>query len=38
MPADDPGGVTGDDLDRILAWADAYDAARRTSKDKPDAH
>jgi len=37
MPADDPGGVTGDDLARILAWTDAYDAARRTSTARPDA-
>lgn len=33
MPSDDPGVVTGDDLTRILAWADAYDAAKRASKD-----
>ncbi len=28
MPSDDPGAVTGEDLARILAWAQAYDAAR----------
>ena len=38
MPSDHPGVVTGDDLTRILAWADAYDAAKRASKDNPDAH
>lgn len=27
MPSDTPGAVTGEDLARILAWADAYDAA-----------
>jgi hypothetical protein len=37
MPADDPGGVTGDDLARMLAWANAFDTARRASKDGPDA-
>ena len=31
MPSDDPGVVTGEDLARILAWADAYDAARRAA-------
>jgi hypothetical protein len=30
--------VTGEDLTRILAWADAYDAAKRASKEKSDAH
>ena len=38
MPSDDPRVVTGDDLARILAWADAYDAARQASKEKSDAH
>jgi hypothetical protein len=38
MPSDDPGAVTGEDLTRILAWADAYDAAKRASKEKSDAH
>jgi hypothetical protein len=38
MPSDEPGTVTGDDLTRILAWTDAYDAAKRASKDKSDAH
>ncbi len=38
MPSDDPGVVTGDDLTRMLAWADAYDAAKRASKDKSNAH
>ena len=37
MPSDDPGVVTGDDLTRMLAWADAYDAAKRASKDKSNA-
>ncbi len=37
MPPDNPGAVTGDDLSDILAWADAYDAAKRASKDKADA-
>jgi hypothetical protein len=27
MPSDDPGSVRGDDLERILAWADAFDKA-----------
>jgi mono/diheme cytochrome c family protein len=33
MPADDPGGVSGDDLTRILAWADAYDTAKSAAKE-----
>jgi hypothetical protein len=27
MPKDDPGAVEGDELERILAWADAYEKA-----------
>jgi hypothetical protein len=27
MPSDDPGAVTGEDLAKILAWADAFDRA-----------
>jgi hypothetical protein len=27
MPSDDPGAVKGDDLKRILSWADAFDRA-----------
>jgi hypothetical protein len=28
MPADDRGAVTGGDLEKLLAWADAFDKAR----------
>ena len=28
MPADDRGAVTGEDLEKILAWAEAFDRAR----------
>jgi hypothetical protein len=28
MPADDRGAVSGRDLEKLLAWADAFDAAR----------
>jgi hypothetical protein len=27
MPADDRGGVSGEELEKILAWADAFDQA-----------
>lgn len=32
MPSDAPGAVTGEDLASILAWVDAYDAARGARK------
>jgi hypothetical protein len=38
MPSDDPGIVTGDDLKRILTWADAYDAAKQSRRNNSDAH
>jgi hypothetical protein len=45
MPSDDPGAVTGDDLTKILAWADAFDRARAaktsirsTTKENTHAH
>lgn len=43
MPSDDPGAVTGEDLARILAWADAFENAHPAhgedeTKDKSDAH
>lgn len=42
MPSDDPGVVTGDDLARILAWADAFEhahpARKEEGKQKTDAH
>ena len=41
MPSDDPGSVTGDDLARILAWADVFEHAHPTTegtKEKSDAH
>jgi hypothetical protein len=46
MPSDDPGAVTGEDLTRILAWADAFEHAHpaaqeaktEKTKDKTDAH
>jgi len=36
MPSDDPGAVKGEDLASILAWADAYAAARRARKTEPE--
>lgn len=43
MPSDDPGAVTGDELAKVLAWADAFDRAHprksaNTVKEKPHAH
>ncbi len=41
MPTDDPGSVTGDDLARILAWADVFEHAHpatQPAKEKSDAH
>lgn len=42
MPSDDPGAVTGEDLARILAWADAFEHAHPAhmteGKQKTDAH
>jgi hypothetical protein len=38
MPSDDPGSVTGDDLARILAWADVFEHAHPETKEKPNAH
>jgi mono/diheme cytochrome c family protein len=43
MPSDDPGAVTGEDLARILAWADASERAhpapnKERTKEKSDAH
>ena len=42
MPSDDPGAVTGDDLAKIAAWADAFDRAHTHETSKPrettDAH
>jgi mono/diheme cytochrome c family protein len=43
MPSDDRGAVTGEDLARILAWADAFENAHPAPKDeetkeKADAH
>jgi hypothetical protein len=43
MPSDDRGAVGGDDLARILAWADAFDRAHsrrptNTSKEAPHAN
>jgi uncharacterized membrane protein len=44
MPSDDPGSVTGDDLARILAWADVFEHAHpatqpasKAKKEKSDA-
>ena len=37
MPSDDPGVVTGDDLARLLAWADEFDRSH-THKEKQHAH
>ena len=38
MPSDDPGAVTGDDLAKILAWADAFDRAHTHHKGSAHAH
>ncbi len=43
MPSDDKGAVAGDDLSKILAWADAFDRAHppkpaNTTKEKSHAH
>jgi len=43
MPSDDPGVVAGDELTKVLAWADAFDAAHprksaNTVQEKPHAH
>ena len=43
MPSDDPGAVAGDELKRIVAWADAFDRAhpRKSAnrvKEKAHAH
>ena len=43
MPSDDPGAVAGDDLAKILVWADAFDrthAGRHADspKESPHAH
>lgn len=43
MPSDDPGAVAGDELAKVLAWADAFDRAHppksaKTVKEKPHAH
>ena len=35
MPSDDPGAVTGDDLAKIAAWADAFDRAHAHQTGKP---
>jgi len=35
MPLDDQGAVTGDDLTRILAWAEAFDRAHPTKNSTP---
>jgi mono/diheme cytochrome c family protein len=32
MPSDDPGAVRGDELARVLAWADAFDRAHPPKK------
>lgn len=37
MPSDDPGAVTGDDLAKILTWADEFTRAH-TDKEKQHAH
>ena len=34
MPSDDPGAVAGEDLTRILAWADAFEHAHPARKDE----
>jgi len=43
MPSDDPGAVAGDELAKVLAWADAFDGAHprksaKTVQEKPHAH
>jgi hypothetical protein len=43
MPSDDPGAVVGDELAKVVAWADAFDGAHprksaNTVKEKPHAH
>jgi|GEM_PF-3283415 len=48
MPSDDPGTVAGDDLAKIVQWAEAFDRAHphepvkpkpvNTTKEKPHAH
>src|SRR2546423_664974 len=38
MPSDDPGAVTGDDLAKILAWADAFDRAQAPKQEHTHAH
>ena len=35
MPADNPGAVTGDDLSRILAWAEAFDRDHPNPRPSP---
>jgi len=34
MPSDDPGSVSGDDLARILAWADVFEHAHSATEGK----
>ena len=34
MPSDNPGAVAGEDLTRILAWADAFERAHPAHKDE----
>ena len=43
MPSDQPGAVAGDELAKVLAWADAFDRAHpsssgRTTKETSHAH
>jgi hypothetical protein len=38
MPSDDPGAVTGDDLTKILAWADAFERAHPPKQEHSHAH
>jgi hypothetical protein len=38
MPRDNPGAVKGQDLQVILAWADAYDRAHPKSRTSDEAH
>ena len=35
MPSDDPGAVTGDDLAKLAAWADAFDRDQTHQTGKP---
>lgn len=35
MPADNPGAVSGDDLSKILAWAEAFDRSHQNPKPHP---